>query len=729
MFCCHDALSLSAFSISMLFLLLSLASLFSLNRGWSYVGHDISARVAFSKLSVNGDVYVRTTLGVDDLDGFIAASVWADTLEAAEFADYHFVHSPYRTTAVYDEARDCGFNGSGRCLVTGLARFVTVLMNEASSALEKKHALRMVIHLMGDLHQPLHSGYAKDFGGAILTIAQPAGFTLHEMWDSYLLAGANIAAIQDPSETLLSAERNYLSSTWPIEDENAESIRNRVKEWVGSVVSEMSMEYTTPLAYRDGNEWIEKGAVLSDAYMFSRTDLAAQLASLAGVRMSLLLNRIAKILRTREGKLMEEKKLLEIIPLTAIPSNRFAELSIEDFDFYPEELVSVYEESDKSDVAPEETGPARSADFPDLRYGVDMKQLRLKQQQAFWLVTSRSRLNAHAGSITCFDVQFPLNTKNNKMVICFDLLIFSDLNAIEDTEFLVEIIARIRSRLPGGRKKNSASSAKQAGAKNPTLSLRSALWGMARLTYGYPEMRPEAIEHAIAEAKFMQMMQGIPDGEVCGALRLTSPCGDTILVNLKTNEVTQSPEVRNAYFRQLRMLSELGGRKDPRELDSVRRIYIWQHFQIKRKCATDLVMLVVGKGSDRQFFTTMQALTKTTSRQAPSLQFKALIYEMRFRGANSLTLVDFDLLPLSMDADINVTLHDCTIVNRHVYSSGDPGPFADQIAMLDELYSTLLTLKDQREPPVTKTIDRIMTYPIQLPDDNANIMVEWNTKK
>ncbi len=202
--------------------------------------------------------------------------------------------------------------------MTGLARFVAVLMIESSNSSEKKDALRMVIHLMGDLHQPLHSGYAKDFGGATIKLAQPAGYTLHDIWDSYLLKGANIAASQEPSEALLSGERDYLSSTWPLEDENAEGVSHRVKDWVSSIVSEMSMGYTTPLAYRDEDEWIETGAVLSDAYMFSRTDVAAQLAALAGVRMSLLLNRIAKVLRTREGKMMEEKTVLVIVPPTAI---------------------------------------------------------------------------------------------------------------------------------------------------------------------------------------------------------------------------------------------------------------------------------------------------------------------------------------------------------------------------------------------------------------------------
>ena len=59
-------------------------------------------------------------------------------------------------------------------------------------------ALKYVVHLMGDIHQPLHAGYVEDKGGNIYQIqAFGKGTNLHSFWDSDLIKSFNM-----PTNTL-----------------------------------------------------------------------------------------------------------------------------------------------------------------------------------------------------------------------------------------------------------------------------------------------------------------------------------------------------------------------------------------------------------------------------------------------------------------------------------------------------------------------------------------------
>ncbi|NJL30033.1 MAG: hypothetical protein HC897_20130 [Thermoanaerobaculia bacterium] len=58
----------------------------------------------------------------------------------------------------------------------------------------KIEALRFLVHFIGDLHQPLHAGYAGDRGGneiQLLWFGQPSN--LHKVWDDGLIASEELS--------------------------------------------------------------------------------------------------------------------------------------------------------------------------------------------------------------------------------------------------------------------------------------------------------------------------------------------------------------------------------------------------------------------------------------------------------------------------------------------------------------------------------------------------------
>lgn len=53
---------------------------------------------------------------------------------------------------------------------------------------EKRIALRFVAHLVGDIHQPLHSGFAEDLGGNSVDVPfNGRKENLHALWDTGLV--------------------------------------------------------------------------------------------------------------------------------------------------------------------------------------------------------------------------------------------------------------------------------------------------------------------------------------------------------------------------------------------------------------------------------------------------------------------------------------------------------------------------------------------------------------
>jgi hypothetical protein len=53
---------------------------------------------------------------------------------------------------------------------------------------DRVFALKFIVHLVGDVHQPMHAGHADDQGGnKVLVKFQGKDLNLHSLWDSALL--------------------------------------------------------------------------------------------------------------------------------------------------------------------------------------------------------------------------------------------------------------------------------------------------------------------------------------------------------------------------------------------------------------------------------------------------------------------------------------------------------------------------------------------------------------
>lgn len=114
---------------------------------------------------------------------------WPDTMQdSAELKGLkpqHYVNIP-RSADRYDADRDCR---GGLCLTEAIKKYASELDNEQLPKEKRRKAFAWLCHLVGDLHQPLHCGFADDRGGNTIEVEfKGEEINLHQLWDHALIA-------------------------------------------------------------------------------------------------------------------------------------------------------------------------------------------------------------------------------------------------------------------------------------------------------------------------------------------------------------------------------------------------------------------------------------------------------------------------------------------------------------------------------------------------------------
>ena len=189
--------------------------------GWGCDAHRIVALIASAKLGEPARAAAIALLAAHPIapdergcrppsQNFLAdVGMWADAIRGDEpdTAPWHYVELSREATR---SALPRACRG-GRCVTGALARQLDVLRSEAPAA-ERARALRFVVHLVADLHQPLHASGNADRGGNCLPVtylgdaprAERSGErwqpNLHAVWDTALVSTLLARAHETASE-------------------------------------------------------------------------------------------------------------------------------------------------------------------------------------------------------------------------------------------------------------------------------------------------------------------------------------------------------------------------------------------------------------------------------------------------------------------------------------------------------------------------------------------------
>jgi hypothetical protein len=172
-------------------LLLAVALLPSAALAWGRQGHAAVAALAEAQLTPQAAAEVQALLA-DDLDRhgersrrstLAAIASWPDEIRdlapKGTYKGWHTRANPVCGTAL-GPCRD------GRCVDELLIAYAAVLGDRSAPPRERNEALKWVVHLVGDVHQPLHSGVGPEGGGirvAAEGVGVKAGTSLHDLWD------------------------------------------------------------------------------------------------------------------------------------------------------------------------------------------------------------------------------------------------------------------------------------------------------------------------------------------------------------------------------------------------------------------------------------------------------------------------------------------------------------------------------------------------------------------
>lgn len=164
---------------------------------WWETGHQVVARIAAQHLTAAARARIAHMLDVPDTlndvsDALAKISTWADeTKSETGTGSWHFID-----LALQDKKADIPLRcPAGNCAPVRIRLFAAQLAGERSSGKwSDLDALRYVVHLVGDLHQPLHTISNADLGGNCERLNPPVDTakSVHGLWDGGIIVAMDV---------------------------------------------------------------------------------------------------------------------------------------------------------------------------------------------------------------------------------------------------------------------------------------------------------------------------------------------------------------------------------------------------------------------------------------------------------------------------------------------------------------------------------------------------------
>jgi hypothetical protein len=234
---------------------------------WGATGHRVVGEVAQKHLSRKTKIEINKLLNGASL-AFV--STYADEIKSdvryREFGPWHYVNFPFNSKYEEHPKSDKGD------IIVAINTCVEILKNEKSTQEEKVFYLKLLVHFIGDLHQPLHVGLAEDRGANNFQVRWfDEGTNLHTVWDTNIIDSYNM------SYTELAENTNVLSG------EELNNIKS------GNVIDWM---YESRELCQDIYSKTKVGENLSYNYMYEYVNVVRGQLQKGGIRLATLLNDI-----------------------------------------------------------------------------------------------------------------------------------------------------------------------------------------------------------------------------------------------------------------------------------------------------------------------------------------------------------------------------------------------------------------------------------------------------
>ncbi len=242
---------------------------FATKPAWGPTGHRTIGKIAEKHLTKKAKRQINELLKGESL-AFV--STYGDEIKSDkkynDFYTWHYVNMPLDSR--YEDSEK---NPKGD-LVTGINKCISILKNDTSSLEDKSFYLKMLVHLIGDLHQPMHIGRKEDKGGNTIQVQWfGRGTNLHRVWDSNMIEEWNMSYLElaDNAEDLSKLQIKAVQE-------------GTIIDWVHDT------HKLSKIAY----ESVEIGENLKYRYSYDHFGIVRKQLQKSGIRLAKLLNDIFK---------------------------------------------------------------------------------------------------------------------------------------------------------------------------------------------------------------------------------------------------------------------------------------------------------------------------------------------------------------------------------------------------------------------------------------------------
>jgi hypothetical protein len=257
--------------------LLAALAMASPARAWGPAGHRLVAGLAQARLHPAAAAEVARLLAAEPVPTLAGVANWADELregggqQGSDTRRWHYVNFG-AGGCEYVPPRDCP---DGNCAVAAINRQLLRLADSRRSDDERREALKFLVHLVGDVHQPMHASPVADKGGNDFQLAvHGQGSNLHKVWDGLILERA--MQVQGLDEA---GYGRWLQSRPPLPPDPTRRSDRPAVDWAQESCR----------VVRDGRLYPDSH-VLGDDYLDAHRGQAEARLRLAGARLADMLN-------------------------------------------------------------------------------------------------------------------------------------------------------------------------------------------------------------------------------------------------------------------------------------------------------------------------------------------------------------------------------------------------------------------------------------------------------
>lgn len=259
-------------------------------QAWWETGHMTVAQIAYEELSPKARLEAERLielLNAAEPDStrrhFVPASIWMDEVKARglrTFDQWHYINIPYNPEGLgeVEDAKEVN-------VVTMLETLSKTLASDKAGDFEKAFALRMILHLAGDIHQPFHAvgkvSHAHphgDLGGNRTLVQAPGVKNIHAFWDS--TAGLLEEVSTDQWQSKVPGYAQRLKKDFP-KLQYAQTLNTSPEQWA---------EESFKLALKYGYTTLPPEGLIDERYRREAQRVIAERLALGGYRLGYLLN-------------------------------------------------------------------------------------------------------------------------------------------------------------------------------------------------------------------------------------------------------------------------------------------------------------------------------------------------------------------------------------------------------------------------------------------------------